>query len=86
MNEELVLDMSDKDFDWDSEDIEIKDGATITVFHPITLQNETDSVEIIVEIINTDNLTVSASTTIEYNLESDMESISQMRKTSRKGR
>ena len=75
-NEELVLEMANKDFDWDSEDKEIKDGATITVFHPIALQNETDSVEIIVEIINTDNLTVSASTTIEYNPDSDTESCS----------
>lgn len=75
-NEELVLDMANKDFDWDSEDKDIKDGATITVFHPIALQNETDPVEIIVEIINTDYLTVSASTTIEYNLDSDTESSS----------
>ena len=50
-NEELVLDMANKDFDWDSEDKDIKDGATITVFHPIAVQNETDPVEIIVEII-----------------------------------
>ena len=61
------------DYDWDSYDTEIKDGATISVFHAIPLQNETDPVELSVDIMNFSDWTPAASTTVIVHLDSDTE-------------
>ena len=50
-----------RDYDWDSYYTEVKDGATITVFRALPLQNTDDPVEIYVDIYNWssgDNATV----------------------------
>lgn len=57
----------ERDYDWDSYYTEIKAGATISVFRPLPLQNETDPIELSVEIIDISNgkRLSSASATVE---------------------
>lgn len=59
----------ENDYDWDSYYTEIKDGSKISVFRPIPLQNETVSVELIVEIMDFTNWTSEASTTRKFDLD-----------------
>ena len=59
----------ERDYDWDSFYTEIKDGATISVFRALPLQNEEDPVDIKVDLLDTENWVVSASTTFSIDLE-----------------
>ena len=59
----------ERDYDWDSFYTEIKDGATISVFRALPLQNEEDPVDIKVDLLDTENWVVSASTTVSIDLE-----------------
>lgn len=72
--DEMVL---EDDYDWDSYYTEIKDGATISVFHAIPLQNETDPVELSVDIMDFSDWSALASTTVKFdlNLEPEEEDI-----------
>ena len=58
----------ERDYDWDTFYTEIKDGATITVFHALPLQNEDDPVELTVQILDFTTWTVAASTTLTVEL------------------
>jgi len=62
--EEMFL---ERDYDWDSYYTEIKDGAEISVFRPLPLQNAEDPVEITVDIIDMMNgkFLATASTTMD---------------------
>ena len=42
----------EQDYDWDSAAAEVKDGASITVFRPLPLQNVDDPVQITIEIVD----------------------------------
>lgn len=59
----------ERDYDWDSFYTEIKDGATISVFRALPLQNEEDPVDIKVDLLDTENWVVSATTTITMELD-----------------
>lgn len=61
------------DYDWDSYYVEIKDGATISVFHAFPLQNETDPVELSVDIMDFSDWSSAATTTMKFDLSSEPE-------------
>ncbi len=58
----------ERDYDWDSFYTEIKDGATISVFRALPLQNEEDPIDVKVDLLDTENWVVTASTTITVEL------------------
>ena len=60
----------EKDYDWDSFYTEIKDGATIPVFHAIPLQNENDPVEVTVDLIDQNTNKKAASAAARFELSS----------------